>query len=149
MEDAVKKTKGKIIDYTKIAANFDLKIPGEHNIKNAQAAMVVAKILDIDEKEAIKSLNDFFGTWRRFECKGETKNGVLVYDDYGHHPTEIKATLKGARDFFGNKKSGASSSLIYIAGQNFFWKISAKVSAAPMKLFWPIFTPPGKKKTRT
>ena len=97
LEDAVKKTKGKIIDYTKIAANFDLKIPGEHNIKNAQAAMVVAKILDIDEKEAIKSLNDF-------ECKGETKNGVLVYDDYGHHPTEIKATLKGARDFFGNKK---------------------------------------------
>ena len=104
LEYVIKKTKGKIIDYTKIAASFNLKIPGEHNINNAKAAMSVAKILDIDEKEAIKSLNDFSGTWRRFECKGETKNGVLVYDDYGHHPTEIKATLKGAREFFGNKK---------------------------------------------
>lgn len=104
LREIVKSSKCKIIDYTKITANFNLKIPGEHNIKNAKAAMVVAEILGVDEKIATKSLNDFSGTWRRFERKGETKKGVLVYDDYGHHPTEIRATLKGAREFFGDKK---------------------------------------------
>ena len=104
LKEIIKITKINIIDYTKIKTDFNLKIPGEHNIKNAQAAVAVAEILGIDKKSAIKSLNNFFGTWRRFEYKGKTKNGVLVYDDYGHHPTEIKATLKGAREFFGGKK---------------------------------------------
>ncbi|KKP90244.1 MAG: UDP-N-acetylmuramate-L-alanine ligase, partial [Parcubacteria group bacterium GW2011_GWA2_36_10] len=104
LKEVAKKTKAKIIDYTKIKTGFNLKIPGGHNIKNAQSAMAVAQILNIGEKEAINSLNDFSGTWRRFEHKGETKNGVLVYDDYAHHPTEIKATLKSAREFFGDKK---------------------------------------------
>ena len=64
----------------------------------------MAKILNINEKKALTSLNGFSGAWRRFEYKGKTKNGVLFYDDYGHHPTEIKATLKGARELFGGKK---------------------------------------------
>ena len=104
LKEIVKNAKCEIIDYAKINNNFNLKIPGEHNIKNAQAAMAVAKILGVDSKKAENSLESFEGTWRRFEYKGETKNGVLVYDDYGHHPTEIKATLKGAREFFGGKK---------------------------------------------
>jgi len=104
LKDIIKNTNGKIIDYTKVENNFNLKIPGGHNIKNAQAAVAVAKILGVDSKKAENSLESFEGTWRRFEFKGETKNGVLVYDDYGHHPTEIKATLKGAREFFGGKK---------------------------------------------
>lgn len=104
LKEVIKKTKAKIIDYAKVKTDFNLKIPGQHNIKNAQAAMAVAEILNIGENEALASLNDFPGTWRRFEYKGETKNGVLIYDDYGHHPTEIKVTLKGAREFFGNKK---------------------------------------------
>ncbi len=104
LKEVVKKTKAKIIDYTKIKADFNLKIPGEHNVKNAQAAMEVAELLDVGEKEALASLNKFSGPWRRFEYKGKTKKGVLVYDDYGHHPTEIKATLRGAREFFGRKK---------------------------------------------
>lgn len=111
LKEVIKKTmpigrqaKGKIIDYTKITADFNLKIPGAHNIKNAKAALAVAEILNINKKETLKSLNSFSGAWRRFEYKGETKNGIIIYDDYGHHPTEIKATLKGAREFFGNKK---------------------------------------------
>ena len=104
LKDIIKEAKFKIIDYTKVNNNFSLKIPGEHNIKNAQAAIVAAEILGVDSKKAENSLESFEGTWRRFEFKGETKNGVLVYDDYGHHPTEIKATLKGAREFFGGKK---------------------------------------------
>src|SRR3989344_2705996 len=104
LKDIIKNTNGKIIDYTKVENNFNLKIPGGHNIKNAQAAMAVAEILGVDSKKAENSLESFEGTWRRFEFKGEAENGILVYDDYGHHPTEIKATLKGAREFFGGKK---------------------------------------------
>ena len=104
LKEIVENVKCKIIDYTKIDNNFNLKIPGEHNMKNAQAAMAAAEILGVDSKKAENSLKSFEGTRRRFEFKGETKNGVFVYDDYGHHPTEIKATLKGAREFFGGKK---------------------------------------------
>lgn len=100
----VKKAKCKIIDYSKIKVRFNLKIPGEHNIKNAQAATAVAKILKISPSISLKALNNFTGTWRRFEYKGKTNNGVLVYDDYAHHPTEIKATLKAAKEFFGKHK---------------------------------------------
>ncbi|MFA5934689.1 MAG: UDP-N-acetylmuramate--L-alanine ligase [Candidatus Paceibacterota bacterium] len=81
-----------------------MKVPGDHNKKNASMALAVAHILQIDKHKALKSVEGFSGTWRRFEHKGETKDGVIVYDDYAHHPTEIKATLKGAREFFNNKK---------------------------------------------
>ena len=104
LKDIIKNTNGKIIDYTKVKNNFNLKIPGEHNIKNAQVAVAVAEILGVDFKKAKNYLESFEGTWRRFEYKGETKNGVLVYDDYGHHPTEIKATLKGARELYPKNK---------------------------------------------
>ena len=104
LKEIIGKVKCEIIDYTKVNNNFNLKIPGEHNIKNAQVAMAATEILGVDSKKAENSLESFEGTWRRFEFKGETKNGVLVYDDYGHHPTEIKATLKGAREFFRDKK---------------------------------------------
>lgn len=104
LKEIFKIAKGKVIDYMKMTTSFNLKIPGEHNVKNAKAAMVVARILGIDDKKSLSSLNSFSGTWRRFEHKGKTKNGVLVYDDYGHHPTEIKATLKGARELFGGNK---------------------------------------------
>ena len=104
LKEVIKKTKAKIIDYTKIIAGFNLKIPGQHNIKNAKAALAVAEILNINKKETLKSLNGFSGAWRRFEYKGKTKKGVLIYDDYGHHPTEIKATLQGARELYPKNK---------------------------------------------
>ncbi len=98
------KTRAKIIDYSKMSANFKLKIPGAHNAENARAALAVADILGVKKREAIKALEGFSGVWRRFEYKGRTKSGVLIYDDYAHHPTEIRAALKGARGKFKNKK---------------------------------------------
>jgi UDP-N-acetylmuramate--alanine ligase len=100
----VREVVGKIIDsddfYDK---DLTLKVPGTHNKKNASMALTVAHLLGIDKKIAEKSIEEFSGTWRRFEYKGKTKNGVIVYDDYGHHPTEIKATLSGARELFPDK----------------------------------------------
>jgi UDP-N-acetylmuramate--alanine ligase len=84
--------------------NMKIAVPGEHNKKDGAMALTVACLLKIDKEKAVEKLSTFSGTWRRFEYKGQTKSGALVYDDYGHHPTEIKATLAGAREYFGNKK---------------------------------------------
>lgn len=75
-----------------------LNVPGEHNIKNALAAVGASLALNIDNKSIIKGLEKFVGTHRRFEIKG-VKNGVTVVDDYAHHPTEIKAALKAAKNY--------------------------------------------------
>jgi len=73
-----------------------LSVPGIHNVKNSLAAIAVGLELDIPWEKIQKGLSDFKGVSRRFEIKGVAK-GVIVVDDYAHHPTEIEATLKGAR----------------------------------------------------
>lgn len=83
--------------------SFSLHIPGKHNIANACAAIIVANHLKIDMKIVRSFLSDFSGTNRRFQIKGE-KKGIIVIDDYSHHPTEIKYALEGAKKFFKTKK---------------------------------------------
>jgi UDP-N-acetylmuramate--alanine ligase len=103
--DVAKHAKCTVVDYELFGdQNLKLKIPGDHNLSNAAAVLAVADSLGISRKHAHKSLESFSGTWRRFEHKGETNWGAIVYDDYGHHPTEVKATLKGARQMFPHQK---------------------------------------------
>ena len=83
--------------------HIELKIPGKHNIMNAMAAASVA-LLDGIAPEAVESgLNSFSGIKRRMEYKGKL-NGAEVYDDYAHHPTELKSTIAGAKRIAGEKK---------------------------------------------
>ncbi len=90
-----------ISDYTKYLEKVPkLSVPGEHNRMNAAAALAVADFLGIKEEDAQKSIAQFSGTWRRLEKRGETKEGVIIYDDYAHHPTEIKASLEALREIF-------------------------------------------------
>lgn len=100
----IKTTKAKIIDYTQEELNIKLKVPGKHNILNAKAALAAAKLIGIKKSQAEKALKNFAGTWRRFEYKGKAKKSALIYDDYAHHPTEVKATLQALREKFPNKK---------------------------------------------
>lgn len=96
-----------IKDYTKYLEKVPkLSVPGEHNRMNAAAALAVADFLQVDENIAKKSLSEFTGTWRRLEKRGETKEGTIIYDDYAHHPTEIKASLEALREIYpaGEKK---------------------------------------------
>jgi len=74
-----------------------LQLPGLHNVKNALAALAVGLELEIPFKKIKKALEEFTGVHRRFEIKADV-GGVLIVDDYAHHPTEIKASLKGAQD---------------------------------------------------
>ena len=75
---------------------FRLRVPGMHNVLNAAAAVAVGMGLDVPVERIREALEQFNGADRRFQVKGRV-NGVCVIDDYGHHPTEIKATLAAAR----------------------------------------------------
>ena len=92
--------KARIIDYTTVKNNFSLTVLGRHNIANAQAALSVAITANITMDIAVRALEAFKGTWRRCEYKGKMITGALLYDDYAHHPTEIRATLQGLRERF-------------------------------------------------
>ncbi|MEK7060990.1 MAG: UDP-N-acetylmuramate--L-alanine ligase, partial [Patescibacteria group bacterium] len=83
---------------------FSIKIAGEHNALNALGALVVALELGLSPEAVEKSLKAFSGTKRRFEYKGTLRSGALVYDDYAHHPTEIRETLKAFRQSFPKYK---------------------------------------------
>ena len=73
-------------------------VPGRHNVSNALASVCAALNVGVQPQQSCLAIESFAGTLRRFERKGEA-NGVLVYDDYGHHPTEVRATLEAAREF--------------------------------------------------
>ncbi len=81
-------------------AELNLQVPGKHNLSNALAALAAIETLNLNQSKAITGLNDFHGTWRRFEYKGKLGKTTII-DDYAHHPTEIKATLAAAREKFG------------------------------------------------
>jgi len=77
--------------------DLELPMPGIHNVSNATAAIAVARQLGVSEAQIRKGLASFGGVKRRFTLTG-TWNGVSIYDDYGHHPVEISAVLKAARE---------------------------------------------------
>jgi UDP-N-acetylmuramate--alanine ligase len=78
-----------------------LGVPGEHNRRNAAAALAALELAGVARTEAERLLPEFTGAGRRFERRGEAR-GVTVYDDYGHHPREIAATLAAARAAVGS-----------------------------------------------
>lgn len=91
-----------VVHNNNVIGKVHLNVPGKHNILNALASLSCAYILKIPMDSALKGLETFGGTHRRFEIKG-VKNGITVIDDYAHHPTEIKATLNAALNFPHNR----------------------------------------------
>ncbi len=85
------------------SVNVSLQVPGEHNVRNALAALSVIATMGLSLQMAATALGQFTGTGRRFEVRGE-KHGVIVVDDYAHHPTEIRATLAAARARYPNHR---------------------------------------------
>lgn len=82
---------------------FKLKIPGKHNALNAAAAFLTAIKAGISPEVASEGVSAFEGVDRRFHLKGESQ-GILIYDDYGHHPTEVAATLEGFKEKFPDRR---------------------------------------------
>jgi UDP-N-acetylmuramate--alanine ligase len=104
LKPIIENVKCRVIDYGGLEFTGKLLVPGEHNRQNAKTALAVAEALNIDLKKAELSLTQFAGTWRRFEFKGQTKSGALVYDDYAHNPQKVRAALQGARELFPDKR---------------------------------------------
>ena len=87
----------------KSIGRLQLQAPGIHNLRNALAALTVARRCGAPIAQILASLHHYTGIGRRFELKG-TRRGVTVIDDYAHHPTEIQATLAAARNRFGERR---------------------------------------------
>jgi UDP-N-acetylmuramate--alanine ligase len=81
---------------TSASVKVSLQVPGQHNVRNALAVLAIMGELGLSRRKAAQALGEFTGTGRRFELRGEV-NGIRIFDDYAHHPTEIRATLAGAR----------------------------------------------------
>lgn len=107
LKEAEMQTDKKIIDFSLTEERCVnklreiVKIPGDHNVLDALAALKVARALNIPDEVSFSALSKYMGSWRRFE-ETQFPNFVLI-DDYGHHPTEILATLKGARQKYPDK----------------------------------------------
>ncbi len=83
-----------------------LKVPGEHNIYNALGALTIARELGVSDKIIYEALSEFKGSWRRFEVieqKIDNKDFTLI-NDYGHHPTEVRATLRAIKEKYPDRK---------------------------------------------
>jgi len=88
---------------TDVVGDVNLRVPGMHNVYNSLAAIAVGFELEVSFEKISEGLNSFTGAGRRFQAKGEV-NGVLVVDDYGHHPTEVRATLAAAKLGSGGRR---------------------------------------------
>ncbi|MEE0434504.1 MAG: UDP-N-acetylmuramate--L-alanine ligase [Peptococcaceae bacterium] len=90
------KNEADIYNGDRFIGHLELQVPGKHNIANATAAVVVGLDVGLSFEQIARVLKEYKGTRRRFQHQG-TVNGIAVYDDYAHHPTEIMATLEAAR----------------------------------------------------
>jgi UDP-N-acetylmuramate--alanine ligase len=90
-----------VIEYAGGSYPIALRVPGRHNAINAAGAFAVLVGLGVDPADAVRGIETFGGTERRFELHG-VRRGVSVYDDYAHHPTEVAAALKAARSVVGD-----------------------------------------------
>jgi UDP-N-acetylmuramate--alanine ligase len=88
---------------TNEVGELSLRVPGMHNVYNALAAIAVGFELEVEFEKIAEGLGSFTGAGRRFQPKGEV-NGALIVDDYGHHPTEIRATLAAAKLGSGGRR---------------------------------------------
>ncbi len=100
VQDIIKNVVCTVVDYKEYLFERVLTIPGRHNQVDATLAYCVGHLLGYEKEAVDTALATFPGTWRRFEYKGKTTTGTLVYDDYAHHPTEVRASLQAFREKF-------------------------------------------------
>jgi len=137
----LKNVRARIIDYTHMAVG-SLKLIGEFNRMNARAALAAAHAAEpkLSLEAGVKSLSEFQGSWRRFEYRGETPLGALVYDDYAHHPTAIAKTIEAAREKFPDKNIiVAFHPHLYSRTKSLLHEFAAALATADEALVAPIY----------
>jgi UDP-N-acetylmuramate--alanine ligase len=123
----------------KVLGPVVLRVPGLHNVKNALAAVAVARELEIAFPVSARALEAFQGVIRRFERKGE-RRGVIVVDDYAHHPTEVAATLAAARQTYPDRRLAVLfQPHLYSRTRDFAAGFGAAFLAADVLLVAPVY----------
>lgn len=139
----IKNTSATVVDYTKgVYETPLLGLIGEFNRMNARAAKAAAKTAfpEIKDGAIDDALASFEGSWRRFEYKGETPSGALVYDDYAHHPTAIAKTIEAAREKFPDKKIViAFHPHLYSRTKSFLKEFASALSRSNLAIIAPIY----------
>jgi UDP-N-acetylmuramate--alanine ligase len=103
LQVTAQRTRATLLRAGEAVGEIELRVPGEHNVKNALAAIATADVLSIPLEISLRALKLFRGAERRFEVIGEA-NGIIVIDDYAHHPTELRATLATARSIYPGRR---------------------------------------------
>ena len=127
-----------IIIYGESKGKLTLNIPGLHNIKNALGAITVCHQLGINFDIIKEAISEFTGVYRRFEIKGEI-DGVMVVDDYAHHPTEIKATLEAARNGWQRRIVAVFQPHTYTRTQTFYKEFGSSFDDADIAIITDIY----------
>lgn len=115
-----------------------LNVPGEHNVLNALAACAVALQCEVAPDVIAEALSEFGGVYRRFEIKGE-HNGILVIDDYAHHPTEILATLEAARNGWNRRIVAVFQPHTYTRTRDFYLEFATSFDNADVLILTDVY----------
>lgn len=141
IKSILKDVSANVVDYTREDVPA-LGLIGEFNRMNARAAAAAARAAfpGIMQGTIDRALASFRGSWRRFEYKGETPNGALVYDDYAHHPTAILKTIEAAREKFPRKKIVvAFHPHLYSRTKSFLKEFAEALATADSAIVAPIY----------
>lgn len=132
-------TNAEIIRNGESLGELHMRLPGVHNIQNALAALAVAFELDVKWTVARDALQGFEGVHRRFEIVGEF-DGVLLVDDYAHHPTEVRVTLQAARDAYPDRRIVALlQPHLYSRTQRFVEEFAEALGAADLAIVMDVY----------
>lgn len=132
-------TNAEIIRNGESLGELHMRLPGVHNIQNALAALAVAFELDVEWTVARDALQGFEGVHRRFEIVGEF-DGVLLVDDYAHHPTEVRVTLQAARDAYPDRRIVALlQPHLYSRTQRFAEEFAEALGAADLAIVMDVY----------
>jgi UDP-N-acetylmuramate--alanine ligase len=138
------------IRYTERTSTFDVLrdgerlgeltvgVPGEHNMKNALAAVTVGLEIGVPFSAIASALVKFTGVYRRFEVKGEP-NGILVVDDYAHHPTEVRATLDAIRNGWSRRVIALFQPHTYTRTRDFYEDFAKALFHADVALVTDVY----------
>jgi UDP-N-acetylmuramate--alanine ligase len=116
-----------------------LHVPGEHNVLNALAAMAACRSAGVSLEESAAGLGGFTGAGRRFEDRGRTAAGARVFDDYAHHPTEVRATLEAAATLGGRRLVACFQPHLYSRTRALAREFGQALALADVTLVLPVY----------
>lgn len=131
----------KVYQFNEYFGDFELNVPGRHNISNALACIAIAHYVGLAPGEIGRALQRFTGAQRRFQIVGQV-NGAIIVDDYAHHPTEIIATIKAAKEGWDRRVIAVFQPHRYSRTKLLFQEFAEAFREADVVILTDIYAPP-------